>query len=245
MKKSWIYWSNCTTFLFKILFPKAQWLPKPKSNHILSFYKHLNKIQAFALQKIRPFVRHYPTIIFYQNLLDFFQHLIPFIFTYKQALKRRNFTFLLDLQPKLWLLLTLTGFQQYSKAVMFQNYLFHYWRINNHYLFHLLQKQPTFFNEEIGEISLSTVARSTHNTSEHLKTEKLKENFPFVSKIQEAETFFGITLPFKTRKDGSPFTTPPENADSEVVLRGKLPSALREIEIDLTGLFFNFLTELS
>jgi hypothetical protein len=114
---------------------------------------------------------------------------------------------------------------------MFQNYLFHYWRINNHYLFYLLQEQPSFFNEEIGEISLSTVARSTHNTSEHLKTVKLKENFPFVSKIQEAETFFGITLPSKTKKDGSPFTAPPDNADSEVVLRGKLPSALREIEV--------------
>ena len=126
LKKSWVYWSNCTSFLFKILFERAQWLPKPKSNHILSFYKHLIKIRSFALQKIRPFTIQHSTITFYQNLLDFFEYLLSFIFTYKQALKRKNFSFLMELQPKLWLLLHLTGSQQYSKAVMFQNYLFYY-----------------------------------------------------------------------------------------------------------------------
>ena len=83
---------------------------------------------------------------------------------------------------------------------------------------------------------MSTVARSTHETSEHLHTVKLKENFPFVSKIQEAEKFFGVTLPSKTTKDGRPFQTE-ENLDSEVVFRSKLPQALQNIEVDLTGKF--------
>src|SRR4051794_37734523 len=100
LKKSWKFFGNCTKLLFKVLFPKAEWLATPKSNHILSFYKILNKTKQFALRKVKYFIAKFPTITIYKNLKDFFEHLIPFIFTYHKAMKKKNFHLLESLQPK-------------------------------------------------------------------------------------------------------------------------------------------------
>jgi hypothetical protein len=84
----------------------------------------LKKIRTFALQKIKPFAQNHQQVPIYQNLLDFFGHVIPFIFTFRKALKQKNFSFLLTLQPKLWLLLHLVGSAQYSKLFSFKTIFF-------------------------------------------------------------------------------------------------------------------------
>ncbi len=195
-KISWKFFAHVIFFFFKQVFPKAKWFNFPKTNQILTFYQTLLALHSIIV----PFTKEllsFNNNEFCQSLLDFFEHTLPFIFTYKIALKQRNYSLLQILQPKLWLLLTFMGCSNYSKAVLFQNLLFSYWEKTDHFLAALLHSVPNFFNEEIGEISLSTVARSTRTSFEHCKTLKLKQNYPFVSKIREASDFFGIKLPFK------------------------------------------------
>ncbi len=197
LKTSWKFWKHCTSFLFQIVFTKAKWFEAPKTAHILTFYQTLSYHRLEIMELLKDLIFKHSNISFYQSLMDFIAHIIPFIFTYKVALKQKNFKFLLTLQPKLWILLTFCGNINYSRAVLFQNFLFYYWKSNNHLLSKLLYTVPNFFNEEIGEISLSTVARSTHNTSQQWKTLKLKENFPLISKVRQAADFFGVKMPFK------------------------------------------------
>ena len=118
IKKSWNFWGNCTKFFFGILFPKANWYLAPKSVQILSFYNILHKSQDFLAETIKEHTK-ISTEVFYNNLVDFVDHILPFIFLYREALKRRSFSLLLNLQPKLWFLLQFMGCNNYSRAILF------------------------------------------------------------------------------------------------------------------------------
>ena len=214
-------------------------MSSPKTSQILSFYKALLKTRSFAITVLKHFILQNPEVTFFQSMLDFFTHVLPFIFTYKSVLKQNNFTVLSIFQPKLWILLTFSGCLNYSKAVLFQNFLFKYWNDTNHLLSSLLHTFSNFFNEEIGEISLSTAARSVKNSGESIKSDKLMENFPFVSKIRQAANFFGVALPFK--HDFVKETNTVEENPSAVVLKAKLVIYLNKIlasNIKLKGINF-------
>ena len=65
-----------------------------KTSQILSFYKALLEIRSFAITVLKHFILQNPEVTFFQSMLDFFTHVLSFIFTYKFVLKQNNFTVL-------------------------------------------------------------------------------------------------------------------------------------------------------
>jgi hypothetical protein len=86
-------------FFFGILFPKANLYLSSKSAQILSFYNILYELRDFLATTIKE-QSEISTKSFYNYLVDFVDYVLPFIFIYREVLKRKNFSLLLNFQLK-------------------------------------------------------------------------------------------------------------------------------------------------
>jgi hypothetical protein len=99
--------------------------------------------------------------IFWHMCFDFFEFWLPAIRNYKMALKICNLRYLLfDALPRLWLFFNHCDLSNYRNAVLYHQLFIHHLLRTSHPLGELIMRCPAAFNEELGEISVSTLCRS-------------------------------------------------------------------------------------
>ncbi len=84
------------------------------------------------------------------------------------------------MQTQLFKLILHCRSKEYSVAFVHNQILWHYWRNSP---LQQLQKKHWLLNEEIGEITLSILARSAQNTPQHAKTRQLVENYSLITHV--------------------------------------------------------------
>jgi hypothetical protein len=184
----WTTWQDCTFWLFDILFPNADWYATPTSTNLQQFYNCIFQHSSSLLLIINNTIDNYDTTLqklnFLNRLVEFIDIVVPTLHYYHFALKHNNIPTFKLLQKQLFKIILFCEATEYSKCFVFYFLQLFCWR--NTSLSELLDSH-WLLNEEIGEASLSILARSVGTTPQHVKTQRLKENFTLISYIHNIQ----------------------------------------------------------
>ncbi len=185
----WTTWKDVTKFFFTILFPHTEWWTSPTSANLIQFYDYLFKCSFQLLDIIHAEQQKSGSQpIHKQNFLkqceQFIDVVVPTLHYYYLSLKHKNFKTFQILQWQMFKLIIWCKAIEYAKCFVFYFFLLHIWQDTP--IIKIIE-QHWMNNEEIGESSLSILARSTSTTPQSSKTRALKENFKLISFINELQ----------------------------------------------------------
>lgn len=185
----WNTWKDVTKWLFNILFPGMPWWSSPTSANLIQFYSTIFVHAADMLVLLAQFATS-DTLsnlekCFLKRLRDFLQHVVPTLHYYYHALKHNNNSSFRLLQRQLFKIILFCNAREYSKCFVFNYFLQYAWRNTQ---FQHLFDQHWLLNEEIGESSLSILARSVISCPQSAKQAKLKENFVLIPRMRQLQS---------------------------------------------------------
>ncbi len=190
----WDTWQDVTRWLFDIIFPNVPWWKTPTTANLIQFYNHifqhvedlLYQIALFNMDKeLSPSDIHALS-----RIRDFLQNVVPTLHYYYYALRRNNNETFQKLQWQLFKIIMFCNANEYKKCFVFNYFLLHNWR--NTPMQELFNRHWEL-NEEIGESSLSILARSTSSCPQNSKTAKLKENLVLISHMHQLQKSYQMT----------------------------------------------------
>jgi hypothetical protein len=183
VKVVWTGWSFVLKPAFLHLFPTATWFDNPKTKNMLQLLGALNEISKPMLRKLQQLQtkQKYKNLASLKLLTEFFSFVLPVIFRTYKLLREHNYYLLLKEQTRIWFLLAAHKSIEYAKAVLMQHFCWFVWEQQNPTIMTFVKQSPTSFNEEIGEVSLSMLARSMQQSPSKVNEKKLKENYAFLN----------------------------------------------------------------
>lgn len=176
----WNAWGDISQWFFKIFFAKGKFHKDIKSIHARQFYDSLFASLPQLVQSLEQSENKIQDSRVYKRLHQYLTIVVPTIHYYFHALHCDNYESFFKLQTQLFLLILHCRAREYSVAFVHNQILWHYWKTS---CLQQLLKRHWLLNEEIGEITLSILARSAQNTPEHVKTQQLVENYSLITHV--------------------------------------------------------------
>jgi hypothetical protein len=186
-KSLWSWARPLTSRLYEMLFPHSTFTDTPRgtrAGRLLTCFS----AAAFTLLESDPTllgrIGKLPTKTA-KLLYFFFANLLPVAQSYKNALRSGQWQSIFTALHKIWYGFSIMDNPVYTRTIFAFLTSLHFWKEQGSSLYDLISSQPHLFNEEVGELSLSFVARTLQKQNKHLRFEAVQKAFTQMTPLRQ------------------------------------------------------------